>query len=109
MASKKPDSSPKEIFEIICKYLISQSFIKSSATLTIKFYAIDLGQAFALDSEQILHTLVAMPDSPSRFHQMPAKLDEKHFLETARAAQNAWSHLQAASRNRKAASLKGFY
>lgn len=71
----------------------------------LKAYALDLGQAFGLDSEQILHSLQS---SNGKLRQLPFP-DETQLLAVARQALLNWAALAPASRNRKGASIKGFF
>lgn len=91
--------------EEILKYLKHQLFVKSASRHTIKAYALDLAQAFNLNTEQILQDIeTESPELPQ--HLLP---NEAQLLSIARQAMLEWAPLAPASRNRKGASLKGFF
>lgn len=88
------------------KYMNYMSFVGSSSEHTLRAYRLDLQQAYgtwpALDDREIegLTSITRNPADTARF--------EAQTLELSRSAQRSWSHLAAASRNRKVATLKSF-
>jgi site-specific recombinase XerD len=74
--------------EAIDKYLKYMENIKSASPHTLRSYKNDL-----------LHT----------FAEMPKIKAERELISYIRVHQTSWSHLSAATRNRKAASLKSFF
>lgn len=87
-------ASPKlMLFKSIDKYLNFMDFVKSSSSLTLKAYKIDLEQAFG------------STENP----KAPASVDEAELLALVREAMNQWATLSLSSRNRKSASLKSFF
>jgi integrase/recombinase XerC/integrase/recombinase XerD len=115
--SPKPQNDRLEISDLIFKYLNSLIFNANYSPATIRAYATDLGQAWSLSTEVRMKIGNGMSDftyenSDHFCHNtqiMPKKLDEHELLRQAMEALKGWSSLSFATRNRKAATLKGFF
>lgn len=98
----------------ISKYLKFMSFIKSSSPLTLRAYWVDLRQAFDLPQEVLkpgkgpVGTRQFNIEGPL-FRSAGPEWTERKLLDQARKALSSWGGLSAASRNRKAATLKSFF
>ncbi len=87
-----------ELQDLVTKFLKSQENIKSASLHTLKAYSLDLTQAFFrhLDHEKM--------SNPAQTKYIA----EEELVSLSRAAQGHWGNLSAATRNRKAATLKSF-
>lgn len=86
-------STKLKLFDSIDKYLNFMDFVKSSSSLTLKAYKIDLEQVFGT------------AEAP----KAQAAVDEAQLLTLVREAMNRWAPLSLSSRNRKSATLKSFF
>lgn len=113
MSSKLRQLEPLNLPQIICKYLNFLYFQKALSAPSLRAYAIDLNQAFGL-SEHGYFSL-----NPNKSNQgyifvtktgvkLPSLPDLESTRDMVRRAQLSWAPLAPASRNRKAASIKGF-
>lgn len=84
-----------KLLESIDKYLKFMDFVKSSSSLTLKAYKIDLEQAFG-------------PLSPKK-PPLKNTYTETEILALSREALNRWAGLSLSSRNRKSSTLKSFF
>ncbi len=82
----------------IYKYLKYMENINSSSVHTLRFYALDLKQAF-----------VDIEDNPVFSAQNSKSYKSEELLKLARRAQTRWAQLSPASRNRKVSTLKSFF
>lgn len=104
-----PAVKKQQLADLAAKYLNFQVFAKNSSPHTSKSYANDLKQFLnALGPHEIF-----LEDGRYRI-QRPKGADfrlpgaEKDLKLLVRTAQKAWAKLQPASKNRKAAALRGF-
>ena len=97
----KTSGQDLDIVDISLKFLKELENIKSFSLETIRSYSCDLAQAFELD----LSNSVKNTESPGQIKLI--RTDE--LLPLARKAQQKWTPLSLASRNRKTATLKSFF
>lgn len=101
----------QKLSDMAAKYLNFQEFAKTSSKNTSKSYANDLNQFLApLDEGVVIfqsgHWVVRA--SPTKKGTV-ANLSHKALLRLVQMAQQRWSSLSMASRNRKSACLKSFF
>jgi len=90
--------STGQLQQEIAKYLKYMENVNSSSPHTLRFYALDLAQAFPGDGGPNITT------TRSKY-----KFKSEEILKLARNAQNGWAKLSPASRNRKTSTLKSFF
>jgi site-specific recombinase XerD len=106
--------SPKDeqkLSELAAKYLNFQVFAKTSSSHTSKSYANDLNQFLApiLQGGIIFHQEKWKVVREGKSKKLDFVMTKVNLMELVRQAQRGWAHLELSSRNRKYATLKGFF
>lgn len=101
----------QKLSELTLKYLKYLSLVKSHSPHTSKSYAIDLSQYLkVIGIEKITQEgVIWQKGLPSTMKNLDIKWSEDVLITWSLQAMNQWQLLSPASRNRKVATLKGFF
>lgn len=91
-----------DLKELTDKFLKLQENIKTASPHTLKAYRLDLTQAYFCHQDSV--------NTPKEHKQsvFAVVINQAELLSLSRSAQQNWGHLAAATKNRKAATLKSF-
>lgn len=103
-APEKTEVDRSKLLGLIAKYLNFIDFIKTASSHTQRAYALDLSQAFHFEKE----AFTALKNEHQGLVGRLSEAEQSALLNDCRKAQSSWMGLSAASRNRKAATLKSF-
>lgn len=111
MTNAAPRSASETIVNVIHKYMYSITYVQTLSPHTVRGYRLDLQQAFDINSELLDASNFGLEIDNTSHLTRVQKLSEHEqasLLFCCQKAQQRWSRLSPASRNRKTATLKGF-